>query len=173
MKTRQEVINYARTLIGTPYHHQGRLPGVGLDCIGLMVMLAKFIGLPPNDETGYGRIPDGQSIHRGLTRDMVTIRPVEVQPGDVLTFWIRRPGLVQHVGLATDVGLIHTWTDVHKVAEHSMDARWQKHLAGCFKLPVLDQTPYPTKFKWALDPTIDPQIIREVKRIQPVPDCCD
>ncbi len=25
----------ARTCLGTPFHHQGRAPGVGLDCIGL------------------------------------------------------------------------------------------------------------------------------------------
>jgi hypothetical protein len=34
-------IAQARTWIGTPFHHQGRLKGVGCDCLGLIVGVAE------------------------------------------------------------------------------------------------------------------------------------
>jgi len=32
------MIEAARRCIGTPFHHQGRASGIGLDCIGLIVI---------------------------------------------------------------------------------------------------------------------------------------
>ena len=34
------LIEVARGYVGTPFHHAGRLPGVGLDCIGVPVCAA-------------------------------------------------------------------------------------------------------------------------------------
>ncbi len=34
---REDFVRVARSYIGTPFHHQGRLPGVGLDCAGVIV----------------------------------------------------------------------------------------------------------------------------------------
>ena len=34
----KNMIAAARACLGTPFHHQGRMPGVGLDCIGLVIV---------------------------------------------------------------------------------------------------------------------------------------
>ncbi len=36
-----DVVRTARTWLGTPYHHQGRLKGVGVDCAGLLIGVAQ------------------------------------------------------------------------------------------------------------------------------------
>lgn len=38
---RQQIVCSARKRIGTPFKHQGRKAGVGLDCIGLVVDVFK------------------------------------------------------------------------------------------------------------------------------------
>ena len=54
----------ARSLIGTPYHTKGRLPGVGLDCIGVPIVAAWLCGLRPRsfDIRGYSDVPDGSLL---------------------------------------------------------------------------------------------------------------
>ncbi len=52
MATGLEVVRVARTWLGTPYHHQGRVKGAGVDCAGLSVGVAKELGLSDVDVTG-------------------------------------------------------------------------------------------------------------------------
>ncbi len=59
-----DVVAAARQHIGTPWQHQGRLPGVALDCAGLLIVVARELGLvPPDfDVNGYSRSPDGSML---------------------------------------------------------------------------------------------------------------
>ncbi|MBK8745664.1 MAG: peptidase P60, partial [Propionivibrio sp.] len=38
------ILAAARACIGTPFVHQGRIPGLALDCAGLVVAVAQAIG---------------------------------------------------------------------------------------------------------------------------------
>ncbi|MFZ7338164.1 hypothetical protein ACLS0R_18210, partial [Comamonas jiangduensis] len=60
----QDVVAAARRCIGTPYHHQARKPGIGLDCVGLVICVARQIGAvaPDWDVRGYSRVPDGFAL---------------------------------------------------------------------------------------------------------------
>lgn len=55
------VVAAARGLVGTPYHHQGRQPGVGIDCAGVPIVIARALQIidPHFDVNGYSRHPDG------------------------------------------------------------------------------------------------------------------
>jgi hypothetical protein len=55
-------IRVARTLIGTPYLHQARLLGVGIDCIGVPILVAKELGLGDFDVADYPRRPNGRMV---------------------------------------------------------------------------------------------------------------
>lgn len=92
------LIEAARTYIGTPFHHQGRARGYGVDCVGLVVCAAQDAGLPVQDRTDYARDPDGKSLVAMLSDQLEHVR-LGWEPGDVLTFWVARPGLPQHVGI--------------------------------------------------------------------------
>ena len=55
--TRDQIVSQAREWIGTPYHHQARVRGAGVDCIGLLICVCRELGLvaPDFDVNGYAR----------------------------------------------------------------------------------------------------------------------
>ena len=99
----------ADRFIGTPYRHQGRTPGLGLDCAGVLVCALQSAGVEVEDCRTYNRVPP-----RNLLRDMVERHRFtkENSPpiaGDVCLFWMRHERLVVHCGIVADNGeeLIH------------------------------------------------------------------
>ncbi len=46
--------------------------------------------------------------------------------------WGREP---QHVALITDHGIIHSYSGVGKVVEHSLDERWRQRIAAAYRFP--------------------------------------
>ena len=92
----------ARRYIGTPFHHQGRVPGVGLDCVGVLICVARDLGLvtPDFDVTGYHRQPDGHELMRHLSAHLEPVAQTDMQPGDIVCVaFDKHP---QHVGIVGD-----------------------------------------------------------------------
>jgi cell wall-associated NlpC family hydrolase len=170
MIKRQDILDYARSMMGTPFHHQGRLPKVGLDCVGLLVVVARKFNLTFHDLEGYSRLPDGVTLERELTKCLDRIEIAEVQPGDILTFWMRKTTQIQHAGIATEHGMIHTWRMSRGVVEHGLDNDWRLQLAGAYRYRGVEDVPYPKKFPW--EPPIDPKVLEEVRRGTPPEGCC-
>ena len=110
-------VEIARSYIGTPFHHQGRLPGVGLDCVGVLICVARDLGLvaPDFDVTGYERMPDGVELMRHLTERFASIQQAEMRPGDIVCeAFDKHP---QHVGIVGNYrhgGL----TIIHAASKH-------------------------------------------------------
>jgi NlpC/P60 family putative phage cell wall peptidase len=122
----------ARQWVDTPYHHQGRVKGVGCDCIGLVIGVCQEIGLINFDFTNYERVPDSTVMMKEIEKHCKpTIDP---EPGDLLVFRIKKNP--QHVGILTDRGIIHAYQSIGKVVEHPLDVWWMKRNIGCFELPI-------------------------------------
>lgn len=86
--TPEMVVEVARTYIGTPWHHAGRLKGVGIDCAGLLVGVSEELGIPIEDDVTYSRNTD--NIRRMLPIiekycDRLSDKD-EMQMGDILVF---------------------------------------------------------------------------------------
>lgn len=115
----------ARSCLGTPYHHQGRLPGVGMDCIGLLVYSGKAAGKLPLDldVTGYPRYPDGKLLIHHLDANLDRVHPDDMRPSDaVCVAYDRFP---QHVGILGEyrhggLSMIHALGSAGKVVEHRL-----------------------------------------------------
>ena len=73
------IVAAARTQIGVPWAHQGRLWGEALDCLGLVICTARACGLvaPTFDVNGYSRSPDG-SMTTLCRRYMTEIQALEL-----------------------------------------------------------------------------------------------
>jgi cell wall-associated NlpC family hydrolase len=80
------IVASARALVGTPYRHQCRLPGVFLDCVGVPVVVAREHGIvaPDFDITGYPNIGDGALLMASC--DKYLIRVAEPEIGGVAIF---------------------------------------------------------------------------------------
>lgn len=93
------IVSIARRWVGTPFHHQARLERVGVDCVGLVICVAREIDAVPADwdVEGYGRVPDGKQLVHHLQQRLVPIAQAEMQLGDVvLVAFDSHP---QHVGI--------------------------------------------------------------------------
>jgi len=86
MSTRADIVQIARSYLGTPFHHLGRLPGVGLDCAGVLVCAARALGLvaPDFDVPPYTPTPDGVSMLKWCKEHMREIGYADMQPGDAV-----------------------------------------------------------------------------------------
>ena len=100
MTTRAAIVAEARSFIGTPFLHQGRMKGVGVDCIGLVIEVARKLGMvaPDFDVNGYGREPDGTLLDQ-LAQHLSRTSEAEMKPGDVVV--VRFAGDPQHVGIVS------------------------------------------------------------------------
>ena len=99
---RQQVVAEARAWIGTPFVHQQRCKGVAVDCAGLIIGVARALGLVAEDfdVNGYQRTPDGHSLIASAEQHMRRITREQMGPGDVVVVrWYREP---QHLGILTD-----------------------------------------------------------------------
>jgi hypothetical protein len=126
MTSGADVVAAARGWLGTPWHHQGRLRGVGVDCGGLIVCVAQGLGLPVQDHPpGYSAQPDGVTLRAVIEAQCA--RLVELEAGAVVLMrWHAQP---QHVGFASVLpdgfALIHAWASgPRRVVEHLIDEEW-------------------------------------------------
>lgn len=127
-----QIIQLARTMIDTPWHHAGRLPGVGLDCVGLILVPAQLAGYKITDLKNYSQYPDGDTLLSSLRDRFNEIPLSERSVGDVLVFRIKGK-LPQHVAWMTDVGMIHSWQNLNKVCEHNIGQSWTNRLTHAFR----------------------------------------
>jgi NlpC/P60 family putative phage cell wall peptidase len=86
---RQAIVAEAQTWLGTPFHHQGRVKGVGVDCAMLLAEVFHRCGLVPYVDPGY--YPPDWHLHRDAERYLEKLLPYAHElpapaPGDVAVF---------------------------------------------------------------------------------------
>lgn len=98
---RSDVVRAARSYIGTPFHHQGR-SRVGMDCAGLVICVARDLGIVPKDfdVPAYPRRADGSTMIALCVENMESIALDDMLPGDVIVVAVRRDP--QHMGFVGD-----------------------------------------------------------------------
>lgn len=112
MTTRAEVVACARTWLGTPFHHAERQKGLGVDCAGLLIGVARELGLvaPEFDLPAYAPTPDGHTMLEWCDLHMTRVSQEAMQPGDVVV--LITDVHPQHLGILGDyrhggLSLIH------------------------------------------------------------------
>lgn len=104
MIQRHQFISAARRWIGVPWVHQGR-NRLGVDCVGLLLVVCWQLRLTDYDVRGYGLIPRAEWMRAECDRLMNPID--EARPGDVILLQLARRLL--HVAIRTDHGILHSW----------------------------------------------------------------
>lgn len=144
MPSKSDIVAYARTLKGTPFKHQGRTPGVGLDCIGSLVAVGRHFDICDYDVKAYSSQPDGFSLIEELDKCLVApyMGRREDDPGpwgvsDVLVFWYNHRSKPRHVaivtpGFSTEFGILHTYYNSGEVVEHDFTDWWMKRLVKAY-----------------------------------------
>ncbi len=137
--TGNEILEQARTWIGTPYHHAGRSKGAGVDCIGLVVGAARELGIAVSlDTTAYNRGDNLALMTGGLAHFCDAVPEGDcLSPGDVLIF--RGGRILHHVAIYAGQNtndqhtMIHVYDAAGFVAEVELTDAWMRLLHAVYR----------------------------------------
>jgi cell wall-associated NlpC family hydrolase len=102
MKKNHEAVAEAMTWLGTPYHHQGRVKGVGVDCGTLICEVYEKVGLMDHlDPRPY---PPDWHMHQLGQRYLEHVLSVcyevdEPQPGDIVLITLASASVMVQLSL--------------------------------------------------------------------------
>jgi NlpC/P60 family putative phage cell wall peptidase len=139
---RTQIIAEARSWIGTPYHYQASLKGVGCDCLGLLRgVWRKVMGEEPEDAPPYtadwAEASGEESLRDAARRHMMEIPIGGFSGGDLLLFRMSKAAPAKHCGIATDAAhMVHAWSG-RAVTETPLGEFWTRRLAYAFRFPLI------------------------------------
>ena len=135
------VIAAARAWLGTPYHDQASLRGVGCDCLGLARGVWRdLVGAEPQPIPPYSR-DWGETGVREVLADgargmMIEIPLAQIGPGALVLFRMAPRAIAKHVGiLASPDRFIHAF-DRLGVIEETLTTAWLRRIAFAFRFPA-------------------------------------
>ncbi|RLJ20809.1 peptidase P60 [bacterium endosymbiont of Escarpia laminata] len=134
--TPDQVIAEARTWVGTPFGHQGRIKGRRVDCAGVIIGVARALGLSQFDSRDYGRSPNPERMGAILRSELIEIPVIDAEPGCV--FWMAFDADPQHVAIYTGTNLIHAYSMAEKCVEHRMDSQLRTKIRAAFQFKKVD-----------------------------------
>ena len=136
----KKVIAAARAWLGTPYHDQASLRGVGCDCLGLARGIwREIVGdepftIPPYSRD-WGETGPHEVLAEGARGDMIEIAPDDARPGTLLIFRMERRAIAKHVGILTEADtFIHAYERLG-VIEEPLTQSWRRRIAFAFLFP--------------------------------------
>ena len=135
------VIAAARAWLGTPYHDQASLRGVGCDCLGLARGVWRdLVGAEPQPIPPYSR-DWGETGVREVLADgargmMIEIPLARIGPGALVLFRMAPHAIAKHVGILTALDrFIHAY-DRLGVIEEALTTTWYRRIAFAFRFPT-------------------------------------
>lgn len=137
-----QLVEVARGYLGTPFHFGGRVKGVGVDCGGLLVCIARDAGMKVDDEPRATRENALEAIHAVAGKHAEVVWRVggdssipSPSCGDILIFSCRAmPG---HCGIFTAEGSFvhaHDSSSTGMVVETPLDERWMSRIVAVYRV---------------------------------------
>ncbi|SUZ33221.1 hypothetical protein ROE7235_02990 [Roseibaca ekhonensis] len=140
------VITAARGWLGTPYHDQASLKGVGCDCLGLArgvwreVVGEEPFPIPPYSRD-WGETGPREVLVEGARAMMIEVSPADAPPGALLLFRMMPRAIAKHVGILTGRTsrtapdrFIHAYERLG-VIEQPLTQAWRRRIAFAFLFP--------------------------------------
>jgi NlpC/P60 family putative phage cell wall peptidase len=137
---RADIVALARGWLGTPYHHQAALKGVGCDCLGLVRgVYEEACGRPAETPPAYSRdwaeASRRETMIEAAGRHLTPIDPRDIQPGDVLIFRMRTSAMAKHAAILSTGGRMIHAIEGAPANEVHLSPWWRKRIAAAFRFP--------------------------------------
>ena len=142
--TPARIVKATRRWIGTPYHDQASVRGVGCDCLGLLrgvwrdVVGPEPMPVPPYSRD-WGEAGPVEVLAEAARAAMQELDVAEARTGDVILFRMRAGAIAKHVGILSGRSarshFIHAYERSGVIEEHLTPA-WQRRIAFAFRFPV-------------------------------------
>lgn len=139
MHSRQAIVLAARKWLGVRWRHQGRSAS-GVDCAGLIALVAKELCISNFDMTNYQRRTHGQ-LFVNIFRDQLVLRTAnELFPGNVALF--TDPMYPCHCAIVShkygEPHIIHAHAQKRCVVEEYVTQEWHDKLTHVFEFPEVE-----------------------------------
>jgi NlpC/P60 family putative phage cell wall peptidase len=136
----RHVVIVARSWLGTPYHDQASVRGVGCDCLGLArgvwrdVVGDEPFRIPPYSRD-WGETGPREVLADGARRMMPEIALCEARSGALVLFRMVPRAVAKHVGILTGPDhFIHAYERLG-VIEEPLTLSWRRRIAFAFLFP--------------------------------------
>ena len=141
--SRKKIVAVARNWIGTPYHHQASVKGVGTDCLGLVRGVFREVygqeaETPPAYSSDWAEASGIETMLKAAHRHLDK-RPLETMvSGDVIIFRLRPSMVAKHAAIVSaPQKMIHA-IEGAPVSEVVLSSWWLRHIAGVFSFPGVE-----------------------------------
>ena len=138
---RAAIVAEARTWVGTPYAHQASAKALACDCIGLIVGVARTLGIREATDydtalevRGYGRQPDPVALLAATDKYLQQIPLAEAEPGDIYLLRFERDPM--HFAILSRLDppyIIHAVELRGGVVEHRVDHFWRNRIMRAYR----------------------------------------
>ena len=138
--SRSDIVAAAQNWLGTPYHHQASLRGVGCDCLGLVRGVWRDLygdepEPPPPYSQGWAESLGMETLAEAALRHLSPVARGLEKPGDVLLFRWRTHLPAKHCAILTAPDRILHAHDGAQVSEVAFSPWWRRHLSHAFSFP--------------------------------------
>jgi NlpC/P60 family putative phage cell wall peptidase len=136
----ERVIAAALSWLGTPYHDQASVRGVGCDCLGLVrgvwreVVGPEPLALPPYSRD-WGETGPREPLAEAARKVMAEVPASALEPGALVLFRMRTGWVAKHCGIVVAPDrFVHAYERTG-VVEVPLDAPWRRRIAFVFVFP--------------------------------------
>lgn len=146
---RARIVALARSWIGTPYHHQQSVKGIGCDCLGLVRgVYEAYHQTATGPVTPYTRdwaeASGRETLIEAARAHLSEIDSATIQPGDVLVFRFRKWMVAKHTGILTTAETMVHALEGAAVEEVHLGSWWHRHIAAAFAFhPTISPNHFP------------------------------
>lgn len=143
----EAIVAEARKWVGTPYRHQGKLRGLSVDCVGLILGVGAntsllHIGKAEWAEfAAYSRTPNPRKMGRAMEAFLL---PLELEPGELpppgaIGWFGWRDDMPMHLAIMAEFEgrptMIHAFSHVGKCVEHGFVSEWPERVVSWWAYP--------------------------------------
>ena len=125
-----EIVAAAQACVGTRFRAQGRTPGLGLDCVGVVLVAARAAGIIPAGLPAYALGSDHEADIEPVLAGIGCKVVAPALPGDILV--IAPSPRQRHLAIVTPGGVVHAHAGLGRIVEGPVDASWA--IAGAYRL---------------------------------------
>jgi NlpC/P60 family putative phage cell wall peptidase len=138
----ERVIAAARAWLGTPYHEQASVKGVGCDCLGLVRGVWRELYGPepmpiPPYSRDWGETDIREPLAEAARKVMIELPMNVLAPGALILFRMRAGAVAKHCGILTAADrFVHAYERTG-VIEEALTAAWRRRISFAFLFPKL------------------------------------
>lgn len=138
---RRDIVEYAASLINTPYAHQGRLASGKLDCLGLICAVGDHFGIDYTDMPGYSRTPNPELFREHFRRYTDRGSVADIRDGSIGIF--RQGQMPSHMAIFCtkpdgQLAMIHALLPARKVIRQTYGDPYTKLLVEVREFPGVE-----------------------------------